>query len=287
MLRTAEQERTSVVAYAVMPNHLHLLVVHGSAPLWRFMQPLLRRIALLVQRTHKRRGHVFERRYRDHICLDASYARNVIAYIHLNPVRAGLCSDPGDYEWTSHKAYSSDADGNSDMFSANVALHLHLFAEEPDQQLSEWRTSYRHFIAWRATIDHRDDSEVLQDAASMRPWSSEGDAFWRQHVGNLPFEARRLLCDQRILAARPDIEDISRSAIRELAPEMSLDWLRNNGKTRVQVNVRDTIIARCLAAGYANYQIARFLRVTSSTVSKVRSELRLVRGAPDRVRRSQ
>src|SRR5512145_1122737 len=74
----------SLLAHTIMPNHLHLLVQQGNAPLARLMQPLLRRVALLIQHTHGIEGHVFERRFRDKPCPDADYARNAIAYIHRN-----------------------------------------------------------------------------------------------------------------------------------------------------------------------------------------------------------
>src|SRR5690606_28499612 len=92
-------------AYVIMPNHLHLVLRQGEEPLWRFMQPYLRRIAIQVQRTHEREGRVFERRYRDRYCADADHLRTAILYTHLNPIRAGLCSDPREYPWSSHLAW--------------------------------------------------------------------------------------------------------------------------------------------------------------------------------------
>lgn len=98
-----------LVAYAIMPNHLHIIAVQGQLPLQRFMQPALSGISQSVIRAHSHRGHVFECRYYDKPCLDAEYLRNAIAYVHLNPVRAGLCSRASDYEWSSHGLYRHES----------------------------------------------------------------------------------------------------------------------------------------------------------------------------------
>src|SRR5687767_3318846 len=50
-----------LLAYAVMPNHFHMVVVQGGMTLGTVMQPIMRRIALLIQRSRKCSGHVFER----------------------------------------------------------------------------------------------------------------------------------------------------------------------------------------------------------------------------------
>jgi putative transposase len=94
-----------LLAFAVMPNHLHLVLIQGQQPLWRLMQPFLRAVALAVHAVHGGEGHVFERRYRDRICRDARHVIRAIAYVHANPVRAGLCTHPRDYPWTSYRAY--------------------------------------------------------------------------------------------------------------------------------------------------------------------------------------
>lgn len=83
ILAAPRRSDATLLAYAVMPNHLHLVVVQGSQPLSQLMQPLLTRIALLVQRRTGREGHIFERRFRASPCLDPDYLRNAIAYVHL------------------------------------------------------------------------------------------------------------------------------------------------------------------------------------------------------------
>lgn len=264
ILRTAATEGTSIVAYAVMPNHLHLLAVHGRRRLSTLMQPLLRRIALMVQRKYERRGRVFERPYRDSICLDPAYARNVVTYVHLNPVRAGLSAAPGGYPWTSHQAYITAASDGPELFRAGVVSFLRLFADERGRSVTECRDAYVRFIAWRAAVDR---AAKATGEAYAKPDTWGGDSEWRELYGLLP---ENRWAEQQLLPGRPDPEEIARAVIRDEAPDWPLDDFRRPGKSPRHVAIRRLVILNCVAAGYANHQIARYLRVSESTVSKAR-----------------
>src|SRR5688572_16965702 len=118
----------AVAAHAIMPNHLHLLVIQGSFPLSALMQPLLRRLALAVQRHTGRDGHVFERRFTHKMCMDPDYLRNAIAYIHLNAARKGFCTGADDFEWCSHSAYRAVATADlATRAGAMTAMMMRMF----------------------------------------------------------------------------------------------------------------------------------------------------------------
>lgn len=100
-----ERFRMRVHAYCLMTNHVHLLMQVSDVPLGRAMMRIASRYARATQRQRPTTGHLFERRYRA-ILIDAdSYLLELIRYIHLNPVRARIVSDPAEYEWSSHKDY--------------------------------------------------------------------------------------------------------------------------------------------------------------------------------------
>src|SRR5688500_16361304 len=86
-----------LVAHAIMDNHVHLVVRQNCDPLARLMQPILRRCALLVQRSCGVDGHVFARRYRHRVCRTAEELRYCIGYVHRNPLKADSCVDPAEY----------------------------------------------------------------------------------------------------------------------------------------------------------------------------------------------
>lgn len=97
-------------AYCWMTNHLHLLVQVSDVPLGRPMQRISAQYARWFQSTVPTTGHLFERRYHALLVDKDSYLLELVRYIHLNPVRAGLVKDPIDHPWSSHAAYLGERD---------------------------------------------------------------------------------------------------------------------------------------------------------------------------------
>lgn len=84
-------------AYVLMPNHVHLLVEVGATPTGKLMQALFTAYVRAFNRRHRRRGHLFQGRYKAIVCDRDSYLLELVRYIHLNPVRAGLVQRPGEW----------------------------------------------------------------------------------------------------------------------------------------------------------------------------------------------
>jgi len=85
--------RTDCFAWALMPNHVHLLVRSGSSPLSTVMRRLLTGYAVRFNRRHSRHGHLFQNRYKSILCQEDPYFLELVRYIHLNPLRAKLVPD--------------------------------------------------------------------------------------------------------------------------------------------------------------------------------------------------
>ena len=92
-------------AYCWMTNHVHMAIQVGAEPLAGFMRFLASRYARFVNRKNQRPGHFFERRYRAILIQKDEHLVELLRYIHLNPVRACMVTDPADYPWSSHNAY--------------------------------------------------------------------------------------------------------------------------------------------------------------------------------------
>lgn len=92
-------------AYALMTNHVHLMVETAACPISLVMQQLQARYAIYLNQRQSRDGHVFQGRYHSRLVERDSYAMELSRYIHLNPVRAGLALDPLEYPWSSFRAY--------------------------------------------------------------------------------------------------------------------------------------------------------------------------------------
>ena len=91
-------------AFAVMSNHIHLGVLAGEDPLASWMRDMHSEFADWINERRKRIGAVFVRGPTAIEIADERVTR-LIAYIHRNPVRAGLVAHPRDSTWTSHRAY--------------------------------------------------------------------------------------------------------------------------------------------------------------------------------------
>lgn len=105
--RYAVKHGVSLNAYVLMPNHVHLIIQGGTTPLGKFMQGVQQCYAQTYNKRYNRVGHVFQGRYKALLIEDEVYFIGLIRYIHLNPVRAGLCSTPEEYPWSSHHHYHS------------------------------------------------------------------------------------------------------------------------------------------------------------------------------------
>lgn len=92
-------------AYALMPNHFHLLVEVKEVPTGRLMQSLLTAYVRGFNRRYRCRGHLFQGRYKAVVCDRDSYLLELVRYIHLNPVRARLVKRPGEWKWSGHAEY--------------------------------------------------------------------------------------------------------------------------------------------------------------------------------------
>jgi len=89
------ETRTSCYAWALIPNHFHLLLRTGNSPISVLMKRLLTGYAINFNRRHNRYGHLFQNRYKSILCQEDSYLLELVRYIHLNPLRAGLVAYSG------------------------------------------------------------------------------------------------------------------------------------------------------------------------------------------------
>jgi len=80
------ETKTACYAWALLPNHAHLLFCTGAVPLARLMRRLLTGYAVSFNRRHKRHGHLFQNRYKSIICQEDAYLRELVRYIHLWPI---------------------------------------------------------------------------------------------------------------------------------------------------------------------------------------------------------
>lgn len=107
----ARQASVAVHAYVLMSNHFHLLATPETAQgIPQMMQAVGRRYVRYFNQRQGRTGTLWEGRYKSTLIQSERYLLTCMAYIDLNPVRAGVASEPGDYPWSSHGHYTGRHD---------------------------------------------------------------------------------------------------------------------------------------------------------------------------------
>ena len=170
-------------AYALMNNHIHLLIEVAGTPLSKIMQVLQFRYTRYFNKRYGKIGHLFQGRYRAILCERESYLMELVRYIHLNPVRAKVVDDPEMYPWTGHLAYLGklkndliDEDLVLSQFSTNKALA---------------REEYNRFILRSLDSGHQDKYYKVKSQRYL----GEDDFIERTERKNENFESESIIYD--------------------------------------------------------------------------------------------
>ncbi|MGD9303857.1 MAG: transposase [Desulfobacterales bacterium] len=101
----ASETGTTIYAWALMINHAHIFLRSSPSGLPQYMRRLLTGYAVSYNRRHRRHGHLFQNRYKSIVCEEEPYFKQLVRYIHLNPLRAKLIesfSKLNNYRWCGH-----------------------------------------------------------------------------------------------------------------------------------------------------------------------------------------
>jgi putative transposase len=126
-------------AYCWMTNHLHFLVQVGLRPLSEPMRNIASEFARAMQIKLATTGHYFERRYHATVVDTDSYLKELVRYIHLNPVSAGVATDPARYPWSSHHAYV----GSRSESWLTTEFALSMFGQTRERAIDAYRAFVR------------------------------------------------------------------------------------------------------------------------------------------------
>ena len=103
--KLVRETNTACYAWALMSNHAHFLFRTGDVGLSTLMRRLLTGYVVSFNRRHKRHGQLFQNRYKSIICQEDIYLKELVRYIHLNPLRAKVVSDISElnkYDYSGH-----------------------------------------------------------------------------------------------------------------------------------------------------------------------------------------
>lgn len=136
---TCERFNFVVLAYCLMGNHFHILLKAPNGGLARGMCHLNGKYSRYFNRTHRLVGHVFQGRYKAILCQSELYLMELTRYIELNPVRAKIVTDPGEWVWSSYGAKMGVVD-SPEWLRTNEIL------EKFGSNLILARQGYREFV---------------------------------------------------------------------------------------------------------------------------------------------
>ena len=232
-----------VYACCLMGTHYHALFDTPRGNLSGFIQTLNSEYSKAFNRRHERVGHTFEQRFDSIVVQREKYLRRVARYIALNPVKARLCADPAEWPWSTHRATAG-------LEEAPTWLHLNWL-----------RWAFRADTVHDAQCRYQD---YVRDPAGLT-WSFEstaalGTARFKKTIG-------ASLALDRGADDRPIPIDCRRWGRPPLAHVFAGEETDLRSRNALIVVSRQT-------HGYRVAEIAKFLGLAPSTVSKALSRAR-------------
>jgi REP element-mobilizing transposase RayT len=189
---------TACYAWVLMPNHVHLLLRAGLAPISNVMQRLLTGYAQQFNRRHKRHGRLFQNRYKSFLCEEDPYLLELVCYIHLNSLRAHIVKDMkalNFYPYSGHAVIM----GKLKYECQDSDYVLRLFGK----RVGAARRSYFKFVSQKKSQGRRPDlvgGGLIRSAAGWSALITEKSA------------ALRIMGDERILGSNDFVESVLQRA---------------------------------------------------------------------------
>ncbi|AOT69959.1 transposase [Geosporobacter ferrireducens] len=143
-----------IYAYCLMGNHIHLLIKEGKEELSNTMKRIGVSYVYWYNWQYGRKGHLFQDRYKSEPVEDDAYFFTVLRYIHQNPIKAGLVSDLGAYQWSSYREYI----GKEKIINTDFALNM--LDEDRDKVI-------QRFIAFNMEVNKDQCLEITEKGKSI------------------------------------------------------------------------------------------------------------------------
>ena len=220
----SKETGTSVYAWSVMTNHAHILLKSGNRGLSYFMRRFLTGYAITYNIRHKRYGHLFQNRYKSIVCDEDAYFRELVRYIHLNPLRAKIVktlSELDKYPWCGHSVIMGKK--KRDWQDRNYVLRWFGKKEK------EAKSVYRQYVEKGIVEGRREDLVGGGLVRTLGGWSQ---------VLSLRKSKEKVLSDERILGGDKFVERILEEADEKIKYQLSIDERRIQAEKAILVMCR-------------------------------------------------
>jgi putative transposase len=268
---------TRILAWALMNNHVHLLIFSGQQGIAKFMRSLLTGYAIRFNQKYHRKGHLFQNRYKSIVCEKEPYLLELVRYIHLNPLRVSVVKSIEEldrYPWSGH--------------SVLVGKYKRQW-QEKEYVLMQFNNEKRRAIqAYHKFVEQGKDRGRQPELVGGGLIRSLGG--WSQ-VLSLRSQRVKFDHDSRILGGRDFVTDILREAdsklkrqlkneerevmadriIKKMCQEKGVkeEELKSGGQRRKVSEVRARVSYHlCQELGIPMAEIARRLGVCTSAIAK-------------------
>jgi REP element-mobilizing transposase RayT len=260
------------LAWSLMPNHFHFLILRGGGPLSGLMHRVMTGYAINYNLRHGRAGHLFQNRYKAIICDLQEYLLELAPYIHLNPLRAGLVKDLAGlngYKWCGHAAAVT---GAADDILDRDELLMHF----GDLEESAVENYCRVMTEKAADLRKRD----LAGGGLRRSAGGERSVMKALRSGEESFFDPRILGRGDFVAAilkeANELPERGKKSGSEVLAEVeresgvAKDDILRHSRERGPARARAVYCYRCVTeAGATGRELARELGLSSGAVSKL------------------
>jgi putative transposase len=238
LFRVTERFRWLCHAYCLMNNHYHLMIETPDGNLSKGMRQLNGVYTQAFNRRHHRVGHLFQGRFKGILVQKESHFLEVCRYVVLNPVRAKAVKHPREWAWSSYRATGGLTASPQCLTVEEILSHF-------GQRRGSAQEKYRSYVTEGvngATIWENLEAQSLLGLEGFAD-ALRGHVTSRQNLREIP-KGQRLI-------DRPSLEKLFEG--------------RGKKKTARNRTIRDAVDQH----GYSQIEVARYLRLHYSTVSRL------------------
>jgi putative transposase len=221
-----------VYSYCLMSNHYHLLIETPEANLAKGMRQLNGVYTQKFNYFHKRVGHLFQGRYKSILVEKENYLGELIRYIILNPVRAGIVKRPEQWKWSSHKDIIVRKEKKDDLVKKKNVIDIF-----------GGKTKYLNFI-----------NERIEDID-----------FWGELRGNIILGSQEFLDNIQIyIGKQKDNKEIVKKSRQLSRPKLEKIICADNRSERNKM-----IAEAYYEYGYSQKEISEYLAMHYASISRI------------------